>query len=77
MCTPRSCAVRPLAQMPTTNGTTAASAEIGATTSLFPYDEHMEVVEAIKNRDPDAAMRVMSTHLDRTAQLVKSDGTPP
>lgn len=40
-------------------------------------DEHMEVVEAIKNRDPDAAMRVMSTHLDRTAQLVKSDGTPP
>lgn len=34
-------------------------------------DEHAALVEAIEKRDLDAAIRVMTTHLDRTASLVR------
>jgi DNA-binding GntR family transcriptional regulator len=34
-------------------------------------DEHAALVDAIEARDTDAAIAVMTTHLDRTAGLVR------
>lgn len=37
-------------------------------------DEHAALVDAIENRDVDAAVKVMTTHLGRTADLVRDLG---
>lgn len=39
-------------------------------------DEHAALVDAIEDRDTEAAIKVMTTHLDRTAGLVR-DMPPP
>jgi DNA-binding FadR family transcriptional regulator len=37
-------------------------------------DEHAALVDAIESRDVEAAIKVMTTHLDRTANLVRDFG---
>ena len=36
------------------------------------YAEHLAILEALKRRDPDAAQRAMTGHLDRTMEMIEA-----
>lgn len=51
--------------------------EVAPQMGVLGADEHEEFVEAIRRRDVEAATRLMSTHLTRTADRLKSDTAQP